>query len=100
MGKPHYYQKVINSQPPLIFVYGVAILALPGAFSLASAVRFWNGRKALPLTTAAQNMHDLRRCPCEVSATFSVPIILRNSYKAPPKFLGHLRLREPRRQPF
>jgi len=24
MGKPHYYQKVINSQPPLIFVYGVA----------------------------------------------------------------------------
>ena len=23
MGKPHYYQKVINSQPPLIFVYGV-----------------------------------------------------------------------------
>ena len=24
MGKPPYYQKVINSQPPLIFVYGVA----------------------------------------------------------------------------
>jgi len=24
MGKPQYYQKVINSQPPLIFVYGVA----------------------------------------------------------------------------
>jgi len=44
-------------------------------------------------------MHDLRHCPCEASATFSVPIILRNSYKAPPKFLGHLRLRELRRQP-
>ena len=41
----------------------------------------------------------LRHCPCEASATFSVPIILRNSYKAPPKFLGHLRLRELRRQP-
>ena len=24
MGKPHYYQKVINSQPLLFFVYGVA----------------------------------------------------------------------------
>jgi len=45
-------------------------------------------------------MHDLRHCPCEASATFSVPIILQNSYKAPPKFLGHLRLRELRRQPF
>ena len=32
MGKPHYYQKVINSQPPLIFVYGGAIFALPGTF--------------------------------------------------------------------
>ena len=29
MGKPHYYQKVINSQPPLIFVYGVARFELP-----------------------------------------------------------------------
>ena len=45
-------------------------------------------------------MHDLRRCPCEASASFSVPIILRNGHKAPPKSLGHLRLREPRRQPF
>ena len=32
MGKPHYYQKVINSQPPLIFVYGDAFFALPEAF--------------------------------------------------------------------
>ena len=39
-------------------------------------------------------MHDLRRCPCEASATFSVPIILRNGHKAPLNSLGHLRLRE------
>ena len=39
MGKPHYYQKVINSQPPLIFVYGGAILALPGrVFSYSGAI--------------------------------------------------------------
>lgn len=43
-------QKVIiclRQFPPLIFVYCGAILALPGASSLVSAVRFWNGRKAL-----------------------------------------------------
>ena len=28
MGKPHYYQKVINSQPTLIFVLGVPRFAL------------------------------------------------------------------------
>ena len=30
------------------------------AFSLVTAVRFLNGQKAFPLTTAAQNMYDLR----------------------------------------
>ena len=40
-----------------IFVYGGAIFALPGAFSLVSAVRFLNGQEAFPLTTAAQNIH-------------------------------------------
>ena len=51
------------------------------------------------LTAVTQNMHDLRRCPCEASTTFFVHIILRNGYKAPPKFLGRLRLGELRRQP-
>ena len=88
MGKPHYYQKVI------------ICLAVTSALSLSMATQFLRCQKAFLLTTAAQNMHDLRHCPCEASATFSVPIILRNSYKAPPKSLGHLRLREPRRQPF
>jgi len=44
----------------LIFVYCGANFALPGAFSLVTAVRFLNGQEAFPLTTAAQNMYDLR----------------------------------------
>ena len=49
-GKPNCYQKVIicPSEPRrLIFVYGGAISALLGAFSLVTAVRFLNGRKSL-----------------------------------------------------
>ena len=42
------------------FGYCGAIFALPGAFSLVTAVRFLNGQEALSLTTAAQNMYDLR----------------------------------------
>ena len=44
-----------------IFVYGDAIFALPGTFSLVTAVRFSNGQEALSLTTAAQNIHVLFR---------------------------------------
>ena len=43
--KPSCYQKVIiclRQFPPLIFVYCGAILALPGTFSLVTAVRFLN----------------------------------------------------------
>ena len=43
----------------LIFDYCGAISALPGAFSLVTAVRFLNGQKPFLLTTAAQNMYDL-----------------------------------------
>ena len=61
------YQKVIicPSEPRrLIFVYGGAISALPGAFSLVTAVRFSNGQEAFPLTTAAQNIYVfLRKSP-------------------------------------
>jgi len=44
--KPNCYQKVIicPSEPRrLIFVYGGAIFALPGTFSLVTAVRFLDG---------------------------------------------------------
>lgn len=49
MGKPHYYQKVINSQPPLIFVCGVArfelLRRLPPTFLKFSVKPFWEPRK-------------------------------------------------------
>ena len=44
-----------------IFVYGGAIFASPGTFSLVTAVRFLDGQEALSLTTAAQNMCNLCR---------------------------------------
>ena len=62
--KSNCYQKVIicPSEPRRrIFVYGGAIFALPEAFFfVVTAVRFLNGQEALSLTTAAQNMYDLR----------------------------------------
>ena len=65
--KSNCYQKVIicPSEPRrLIFDYCGAISALPGAFSLVTAVRFLNGKEALSLTTAAQNIHVfLRKSP-------------------------------------
>ena len=61
------YQKVIicPSEPRrLIFDYCGAISALPGTFSLVTAVRFLNGQKPFLLTTAAQNIHVfLRKSP-------------------------------------
>ena len=45
----------------LIFAYCGAISALPGAFSLVTAVRFSNGQEAFLLTTAAQNIHVFLR---------------------------------------
>ena len=50
--KPNCYQKVIicTSEPRrLIFDYCGAISALPGAFSLVTAVRFSNGQEALSI---------------------------------------------------
>ena len=43
------YQKVIICAGCPIFVYGDAIFALPGAFSLVTAVRFSNGQEALSI---------------------------------------------------
>ena len=48
----------------LIFDYCGVIFALPGAFSLVTAVRFSDGQEAFLLTTAAQNIHVfLRKSP-------------------------------------
>jgi hypothetical protein len=49
IGKPNCYQKVIICAGCPIFVYGGAISALPGAFSLVTAVRFSNGQEALSI---------------------------------------------------
>ena len=52
IGKPDCYQKVIicPSEPRrLIFDYCGAISALPGIFSLVTAVRFLNGQEALSI---------------------------------------------------
>jgi hypothetical protein len=43
--KPNCYQKVIICAGCPIFVYGGAISALPGAFSLVTAVRFLDGQE-------------------------------------------------------
>ena len=51
----------LEELPRPIFVYCGAISALPGAFSLVTAVRFLNGQKPFLLTTAAQNIHVLFR---------------------------------------
>ena len=59
--KRNRYQKVIICAGCPIFAYCGAILALPGAFSLVTAVRFLNGQKPFLLTTAAQNIHVLFR---------------------------------------
>ena len=80
----------------LIFVYGGAIFALPGAFSLVTAVRFLNGRKFLFIDCGDSK----RTCPAlPILRDVITSISFRNGHKAPPKSLGHLRLRELRRQP-
>ena len=98
-GKRNRYQKVIicPSEPRrLIFVYGGAIFALPGAFSLVTAVRFLNGRKSLFIDYSGAKYACLA---LPVLRDVITSISFRNGHKAPPKSLGHLRLREPRRQP-
>ena len=96
IGKPNCYQKVIICAGCPIFVYGGAISALPGAFSLVTAVRFLNGRKFL-FIDCGDSKHACPALP--ILRDVITSISFRNGHKAPPKFLGHLRLREPRRQP-
>jgi len=47
--KRNRYQKVIICAGCPIFVYGDAIFALPGTFSLVTAVQFSNGQEALSI---------------------------------------------------
>ena len=69
------YQKVINcpSEPRrLIFVYGDAISALPEETLLwLQRCDFWTVESLFLLTTAAQNMRDLRRKLLLLEITFS-----------------------------
>ena len=61
--KSNCYQKVIicPSEPcRLSLSMAAQFLRCLGRPSLVTAVRFLNGQEAFPLTTAAQNMHDLR----------------------------------------
>ena len=97
--KPNCYQKVIicTSEPRrLIFVYGDAIFALPGAFSLVTAVQFSNGQEVLFIDYSGAKYACLA---LPVLRDVITSISFRNGHKAPPKSLGRLRLRELRRQP-
>ena len=80
-----------------LFAYGGAIFALPGAFSLVTAVRFLNGRKSLFIDCGDSKHACLALL---VLGDVITSISFRNGHKAPPKSLGRLRLRELRRQPF
>ena len=97
--KPNCYQKVIicTSEPRrLIFVYGDAIFALPGAFSLVTAVQFSNGQEVLFIDYSGAKY---ARLALPVLRDVITLIFFKSSHKAPPKSLEHLRLRELRRQP-
>lgn len=97
--KRNRYQKVIicPSEPRrLIFVYGGAISALPGIFSLVTAVQFSNGQEVLFIDYSGAKYACLA---LPVLRGVITSISFRHGHKAPPKSLGHLRLREPRRQP-
>ena len=97
--KRNRYQKVIicPSEPRRpIFVYGGAISALPGAFSLVTAVRFLNGQEVLFIDYSGAKY---ARLALPVLRDVITSVFSKNSHKAPPKSLEHLRLRELRRQP-
>ena len=80
----------------LIFDYCGAISALRGDASLVTAVRFSNGRKFL-FIDCGDSKHACPALP--ILRDVITSISFRNGHKAPPKSLGHLRLREQGRQP-
>ena len=79
-----------------IFVYCGAISALPGIFSLVTAVRFLNGQEALFIDYSGAKYACLA---LPVLRDVITSVFSKNGHKAPPKSLEHLRLRELRRQP-
>ena len=79
-----------------IFVYGGAISALPRAFSLVTAVRFLNGQEVFFIDYSGAKYACLA---LPVLRDVITSVFSKNGHKAPPKSLGHLRLRELRRQP-
>ena len=93
------YQKVINCplEPRrLIFVYGGAILALPGMFFFCYSGAIF-GRSRSPFIDYRGVKYACPALP--ILRDVITSISFRNGHKAPPKSLGHLRLRELRRQP-
>jgi hypothetical protein len=66
-----------------------------GAFSLVTAVRFLNGQEVLFIDYSGAKYTCLALPALRDMIT---SISFRNGHKAPPKSLGHLRLRELRRQ--
>ena len=97
--KRNSYQKVIicPSEPHCpIFVYGGAISALPGIFSLVTAVQFSNGQEVLFIDYSGAKY---ARLALPVLRDVITSVFSKNGHKAPPKSLEHLRLRELRRQP-
>ena len=97
--KRNRYQKVIicTSEPRrLIFDYCGAIFALPGTFSLVTAVQFSNGQEVLFIDYSGAKY---ARLALPVLRDVITSVFSKNGHKAPPKSLEHLRLRELRRQP-
>ena len=79
-----------------IFVYCGAISALPGIFSLVTAVQFSNGQEVLFIDYSGAKY---ARLALPVLRDVITSVFSKNGHKAPPKSLEHLRLRELRRQP-
>ena len=70
--------------------------AAGGYASLVTAVRFSNGQEALSIDYSGAKYACLA---LPVLRDVITSVFSKNGHKAPPKSLGHLRLREPRRQP-
>ena len=94
--KSNCYQKVIICRGRPIFVYCGPIFALPGAFSLVTAVQFSNGQEVLFIDYSGAKY---ARLALPVLRDVITSVFSKNGHKAPPKSLEHLRLRELRRQP-
>ena len=88
--------KSIGKTMRQLFVYGGAISALPGIFSLVTAVQFSNGQEVLFIDYSGAKYACLA---LPVLRDVITSVFSKSGHKAPPKSLEHLRLREQRRQP-